>query len=72
MFILLVSRCPTELSNLNFLNCAPYPGQTCDFQCKPGYRSKLNTTIDCITGGMWTPNPQLMCEGNLTWHGYPF
>ncbi|XP_078326898.1 low-density lipoprotein receptor-related protein 6-like isoform X2 [Crassostrea virginica] len=60
-----VSRCPTELPNLNFLNCAPYPGQTCDFECKPGYRSTLNTTIACIPGGMWTPNTQLMCEVTL-------
>ena len=67
-FFLLVSQCPTDLPNLSFPNCAPYPGQTCDFECKPGYRSTLNTTIACISGGIWTPNTQLLCEGNLTCH----
>nr|XP_022323823.1 low-density lipoprotein receptor-related protein 4-like isoform X2 [Crassostrea virginica] len=57
-----VSQCPTDLPNLSFPNCAPYPGQTCDFECKPGYRSTLNTTIACISGGIWTPNTQLLCE----------
>ena len=60
---LLVTRCPTELPNVKFLDCPPYPGQSCDFECKPGYRSYLGKTVSCLSGGQWELPVTAICEG---------
>lgn len=59
----LVKRCPTMLPNLNFLDCLPYPGQSCDFKCKTGYRLAVATTVSCGSVGQWIPSTDALCEG---------
>ncbi|XP_061184437.1 low-density lipoprotein receptor-related protein 4-like [Saccostrea echinata] len=60
-----VSRCPTSLPNVNFLNCLPYPGQTCTIDCKPGYRPASNMSITCDNVGQWVPSPFSLCTETL-------
>lgn len=58
-----VSRCPTLLRNLNFLDCQPYPGQSCNFECKTGFRLAINTTVSCGSLGQWNLPTDTLCEG---------
>lgn len=61
--IALVSRCPTVLQNLNFLDCQPYPGQSCNFECKTGYRLAINASVSCGSSGQWNLQTDTLCEG---------
>lgn len=51
------------LPNLNFLDCLPYPGLSCDFKCKTGYRLAVTTTVSCGSVGQWIPSTDALCEG---------
>nr|XP_034317565.1 low-density lipoprotein receptor-related protein 2 isoform X4 [Crassostrea gigas] len=57
-----VSRCPTLLRNLHFLDCQPYPGQSCNFECKTGYRLAINTSVSCGSLGQWNLPIDTLCE----------
>ncbi|XP_056012123.1 low-density lipoprotein receptor-related protein 4-like [Ostrea edulis] len=56
-----VTRCSTSLQNVNVLNCLPYSGQTCDIECKTGYKLAVNTSITCGTSGQWSPPTAALC-----------
>ncbi|XP_078326911.1 low-density lipoprotein receptor-related protein 2-like isoform X1 [Crassostrea virginica] len=58
-------RCSTSHQNLKFLDCLPYPGQSCAFKCNPGYRSTVDTTISCLPDGHWAPSIDTVCEVSL-------
>lgn len=62
-FFSLVLRCPTLFSNLNFTDCAPYPGQSCDFKCKAGYRRAVDDTVYCDRIGQWSSPTETLCKG---------
>lgn len=58
-----VFRCKTLQQNVTFINCPlPYPGQSCQFQCKTGYQLILNTSLICDSGGQWMPPIDTVCE----------
>lgn len=57
-------RCPTFAQNLILLECPPYPGWSCDFECKVGYRRKSKTLVTCESTGKWSPPTESLCEGN--------
>ncbi|XP_065930460.1 uncharacterized protein [Magallana gigas] len=57
-----VTRCPTSLRNLHFLDCQPYPGQSCNFECKTGYRLAINTSVSCGSLGQWNLPTDTLCE----------
>lgn len=50
------------LPNLNFLDCLPYPRQSCDFKCKTGYRLAVTTTVSCGSVGQWIPSTDALFE----------
>ncbi|XP_056013210.1 low-density lipoprotein receptor-related protein 4-like [Ostrea edulis] len=56
-----VISCSTSLQNLNVLNCLPYSGQTCDIECKAGYKLAVNMSITCGTSGQWSPSTAALC-----------
>ena len=60
-----VLRCSTSHQNLKFLDCLPYPGQSCAFKCNPGFRSTVDTTISCLPDGHWAPSIDTVCEGTF-------
>lgn len=57
-----VLRCPTFAQNLILLECPPYPGWSCDFECKVGYRRKSKTLVTCESTGKWSPPTESLCE----------
>lgn len=63
---LLVVRCQTQQYNLNFTDCLPYPGHSCNFKCNPGYRLVMNTTVSCGPAGQWIPSTETLCDGILS------
>lgn len=56
-----VYRCPTQLQHLNFVDCAPYPGLACNFECKAGYLPVANNTAVCDYTGKWSPPIDILC-----------
>uniref|UniRef100_K1QAS8 Uncharacterized protein n=1 Tax=Magallana gigas TaxID=29159 RepID=K1QAS8_MAGGI len=56
-----VYRCPTQLQHLNFVDCAPYPGLACNFECKAGYQPVANNTAVCDYTGKWSPPIDTLC-----------
>lgn len=60
-----VVRCQTLQRNLNFTDCLPYPGQSCYFSCKAGYRLVVNTTVSCGSDGQWKPPTDTLCKGEV-------
>eukprot|EP00105_Crassostrea_gigas_P037659 XP_019921807.1 PREDICTED: low-density lipoprotein receptor-related protein 4-like isoform X2 [Crassostrea gigas] len=60
-----VSRCPTLLQKLNFLDCLPFPGHSCSFVCKTGYQSAINTSVFCGSSGQWNLPTDTLCEAIL-------
>lgn len=61
----LVVRCKTLQHNLNFIDCIPYPGQSCNFKCKPRYQIAVNTTVSCGPAGQWIPSIDTLCKGTF-------
>lgn len=59
----LALRCPTQLQNVILLNCLPFPGFACDFDCKKGYRRVTDTTLSCESTGQWSMPTDSLCEG---------
>lgn len=59
-------RCPTQLQNLILLDCLPYPGFSCDFECKSGYRRVTDTFLSCESTGQWSLSTDTLCEDELT------
>eukprot|EP00105_Crassostrea_gigas_P046569 XP_019930717.1 PREDICTED: low-density lipoprotein receptor-related protein 6-like [Crassostrea gigas] len=57
-----VVRCQTQQYNLNFTDCLPYPGHSCNFKCNPGYRLVMNTTVSCGPAGQWIPSTETLCD----------
>ncbi|XP_065930046.1 uncharacterized protein [Magallana gigas] len=57
-----VVQCKTVQQNLSFIDCIAYPGQSCDFKCKAGFRLAINTTVLCGPAGQWIPSIDILCE----------
>ncbi|XP_056009049.1 low-density lipoprotein receptor-related protein 4-like isoform X1 [Ostrea edulis] len=55
-----VSRCITP-QNVELPDCVPYPGQTCEFKCKPGYRFANSKYVTCDAFGRWVPSVSSLC-----------
>lgn len=58
-----VVRCQTLQRNLNFTDCLPYPGQSCNVNCKTGYQLVINRTVSCGSDGQWIPSTDTICKG---------
>ena len=50
---------------MNLLDCHPYSGQSCLYECKPGYTLSINTTLHCDPMGQWDVDPETLCTGTL-------
>lgn len=50
---------------MNLLDCHPYSGQSCLYECKPGYTLSINTTLHCDPTGQWDVDPETVCTGTL-------
>ncbi|XP_078323270.1 low-density lipoprotein receptor-related protein 2-like [Crassostrea virginica] len=55
------TSCLTSLPNMNLLDCHPYSGQSCLYECKPGYTLSINTTLHCDPTGQWDVDPETLC-----------
>ncbi|XP_056013215.1 low-density lipoprotein receptor-related protein 2-like [Ostrea edulis] len=56
-----VTRCNTSQQNVNVLNCSPYSGQTCEIECKAGWKLAVNMSITCGPSGQWSPPTADLC-----------
>lgn len=54
--------CPTSLTSLQLVNCVPYPGQSCEFECLEGFKRILNVNVTCDLLGQWNPEWETLCS----------
>ncbi|XP_062570264.1 prolow-density lipoprotein receptor-related protein 1-like [Saccostrea cucullata] len=57
-----VFRCTSPLPNINLLDCLAFPGEICEFECKPGFRRDVNTSITCNQLSQWDPPTASLCS----------
>lgn len=58
-----VPLCPTSLPSLQLVNCLPYPGQSCEFECLEGFKRIVEVNVTCDLLGQWNPEWETLCSG---------